>query len=320
MLGMAVGPRPTGSSSGSGYVATVRPASSQYPAQTAAAPVRTEPPIQGTLVPGNSLAQKLAWLQNSADSHSTYIVEVNADERIAPHTFEYRGGINITVVLRGVGGNRTIMLKSHGTMFTVRENVTLVLDNNITLQGHSGNTGRMVEINYRGTFKMNNGATITGNPRGGVRVEGTFEMSGGTIFGNTTSDDGGGVWVCCNTFIMTGGIISGNTASNGGGVHSTSSASTTIRGGTISGNTAREYGGGVYIHPSHNQFVKSGGTITGYKSDPINGNVVKDEEGNIKARRGYAIYVCCDSYQKRKETTAGPSVNFTKDGSGAWDE
>jgi hypothetical protein len=315
MLGMAVGPRPTGSPQGSGYAATARPASSQYPAQSAAAPVRTEPPIQGTIVPGNSLAQKLAWLQNAADSHTTYIVEVNADERIEPHTFEYRGGINITVVLRGVGGNRTIMLKSHGAMFNIKKEVTFVLDNNITLRGHSGNTDYMVRGDG-GTFKMNNGVTITGNPGGGVRMyNGTFEMNGGTISGNGPTSEGGGVWTYYCTFIMTGGTISGNTASQGGGVYVIGTIS--IRGGTISGNTAREYGGGVYLSQHSGTIVKSGGTITGYKSDPTNGNVVKDEEGNIKARRGYAIYV----YEnKRKETTAGPSDNFSKDGSGAWDQ
>jgi TolB-like protein len=118
--------------------------------------------IVGTIVPGNNLTEKLAWLQRSADSHNTYILELNANESISPHVFEFSGGINITVVLRGVGANRTIRLQSHGTMFTVRSNVTFILDNNITLHGHRGNTGSMVNVDG-GIFRMNTGSVITGN-------------------------------------------------------------------------------------------------------------------------------------------------------------
>jgi hypothetical protein len=323
MLGMAVGPRPAGSAAGSGYIAA-RPAASQYPAQPAAASVGTSPPIRGTLVPGGGLEQKLVWLQKSADSHETYIVEVNADERIAPeNTFEFVGGINITVVLRGVGGNRTVRLKSHGSMFIVKSNVTFVLDNNITLQGHPDNNNAMVLVYSSGKFRMNAGAAIVGNGNRGVLIEGgcagcsaNFEMSGGTISGNGRKDTkGGGVAVYGGTFTMIGGTITGNIASNGGGVCIFGFGNPTfnMRGGTISGNTAVESGGGVHVQGT---FVKTGGTITGYKSDPTNGNAVKDEDGFILSRKGHAIYVSTD---KRKETSAGPTVNF-KDGSGAWDQ
>jgi hypothetical protein len=309
MLGMPVGPRPAAASN-PGYVA---PAQSAYtPAAQTAASGGTTSTIQGTNVPGGSLAQKLTWLQKSADSHTTYIIEANADESIAPYTFEFRGGINITVVLRGVGGNRTIRLSSHGTMFTVNKEVTFILDNNITLMGHSGNNRRMVYLSD-GTLKMNNGAAITGNSGGGVEVRsGTFEMSGGAISGNTTAEYGGGVHVYSGTFIMTGGSISGNSAKRGGGVDDYSTFN--MRGGSIAGNTAIEFGGGVYVRGT---FTKTGGTITGYKSDPANGNVVKDEEGAILSRKGHAVY---RGENQRKEITAGPGDNFTKDGTGAWDQ
>jgi len=315
MLGMAVGPRPTGAAgAGAGYAA--RPAQSTYaaPAQTAAT-APAGPPIQGTLVPGGNLAAKLAWLQKSADSHETYILDVNADESVAPYTFQFSGGINITIVLRGVGGNRTLKLSSHGTMFTVRQEVTFILENNITLRGHNGNNGNLVYVDG-GTFKMNNGATITGNPNSGVYVRsGTFEMSGGNIVGNGRPKDlyGGGVNVYNGTFTMTGGNIYGNTASRGGGVRADGNTFA-MRGGVISGNTATVDGGGVYW--SSGTFIKSNGVITGYKNDPTNGNVVKDEEGMILSRKGHAIYV---NDNKRKETTAGPSDNF-KEGSGPWDQ
>ena len=110
------------------------------------------------------------------------------------------------------------------------------------------------------------------------------------------------------TFNMNGGSISGNTASRGGGVYNGNSFN--MRGGTITGNTAREYGGGVY-----GSLAKTGGTITGYNSDPSNGNVVKDGEG-VLARRGHAVYYSSD---RRKETTAGPDVNLSSSNSNGWD-
>ncbi|MDR2591913.1 MAG: penicillin-binding protein activator LpoB [Chitinispirillales bacterium] len=324
MLGMPVGPRPAVPAA-SGYSAV--PAS-QYSEQTAAAASgKTEPVIQGTAVPGGSLAQKLAWLQKSADSHNTYIVDVNADERIAPQKLEYKGAVNVTVVLRGIGGNRTVRLSSKGTMFDVRENVTLVLDNNITLRGHSGNDNPyrfgcvegMVSITS-GTLKMNNGAAIVDNPSGAVSLySGTFEMTGGLISGNSTPRGGGGVCINQATFTMTGGIISGNKATRGGGVNIGQYLATfNMRDGLISGNTAAEYGGGVFWGSGTSNFTKTGGTIIGHNSDPVNGNTVKDEEGNVLARKGHAIYYSIyDS--KRKETTAGPKDNFSRNG-GAWDQ
>jgi len=291
--------------------------------------------IQGTIVPGNNLTEKLAWLQRSADSHNTYILEVRANENIAPHVFEYRGAINITIVLRGDNVNRTIRLRSHGRMFSIRPNVTFILDNNITLNGHNGNDNALVFV-VGGTFKMNSGATITGNTNtgysgGGVYIgSGTFEMTGGIISGNTSRHTGGGVIVFDGSFIMTGGTISGNTAGDGS-VSSPSSISANrganrgggvsvwggifnMRGGTITGNTAHESGGGVFFRSG--TFNKSGGIITGFSTDSSNGNVVRDNAGNIIARSGHAVFV---NENLRLETTAGTGRNLSNRDSGRWD-
>ena len=321
------------------------------PAVPTTPPVVAEPPITGISVPGNSLAEKLAWLDRSADSHNTYILEVSADENIAPYTFEYRGAINITVVLRGDGENRTVRLRSNGTMFRVTSNVTFILDNNITLQGHSQNTGPLISVSG-GIFRMRTGAAITGNTNtssysygGAVNVnDATFEMTGGTISGNSsvrgggvhiynstftmnngvisgnnTSGIGGGVCVSSlsfdgSTFTMINGVISGNNASRGGGVGMISvgvqSGTFRMQGGTITGNTASEYGGGVYAGV---RFNKTGGTITGHGSDPVNGNAVRDAAGNIFARRGHAVF---ENESRRRETSAGPAVSTS---SGIWE-
>jgi uncharacterized repeat protein (TIGR02543 family) len=279
-----------------------------------------------TVAQGETIADKLVWLKRTAESHNTYLIEVSADENIAPQTLEYTGAINITVIIRGVGANRTIRLSQNGTMFMVNSNVTFILDNNITLQGHSKNAGSLVLVR-RGTFIMNNGSVITGNDQsswyephaGGVCVDGgTFTMNGGTISGNSTSRGGGGVYVyspvySC-TFTMTGGTISGNTtAESGGGVHIGRGAFN-MRGGTITGNAAREYGGGVCVNNTLVDFTKTGGIITGYSSDQASGNAVRDNQG-VLSRRGHAVYR--SGY--RRETTAGPEVNLSSSINANWE-
>ena len=278
-------------------------------------PATSTSSITGTIVPGNNLTEKLAWLQRSAESHNTYIIEITANESIAPQTLRYEGGVNITIVLKGNSANQTIRLRSNGTMFTVRSNVTLIMENNITLHGHNGNNGNIVEVNG-GMLKMNSGTTITGNMGGGGGVyvrSGTFEMTGGTISNNGKSKSfyGGGVDVR-GTFTMSGGTISGNIASQGGGVYVAGTFN--MRGGTISGNTATEKGGGVCF--IRGTFNKGGGIITGYSSDSSNGNVVRDDAGNILARVGHAAFV---SSSRRKETTAGQGVNLSNSSAGGWD-
>jgi len=333
--------------------ATVYPVAPTIPASSAV----STPPVTGIAVPGGNLTEKLVWLQKGADSHNTYIIEVNADENIASHTLEYPNLINITVAMKGVGANRNIRLSSNGTMFTVKPNVTFVLENNITLHGHGQNANALIVVDG-GVFKMNGGTNITGNNGGSERNwsgsrgggvylgKGTFEMNGGNIF-NNTANSGGGVYVANGTFTMNGGGISGNTADNGGGMYM-GGGTFNMAGGAINGNTAKSAGGGVFVNGgtfnmrggniTKNTAVSSGGgvhvgnvygvtfnktngTITGYKSDAANGNAVID--GMALPRSGHAVFV---GPTIRKETTAGPTVSLSYGGgrgskpSGAWDQ
>jgi len=89
-----------------------------------------------------------------------------------------------------------------------------------------------------------------------------------------------------------------------------------MSGGEISGNTANtakdgpySYGGGVYVY-SNGSFTKTGGgTITGYTSDTVNGNVVKNSSGVAQSNSGHAVYVS-SSPVKLRESTVGPDVNL----------
>ena len=56
-------------------------------------------------------------------------------------------------------------------------------------------------------------------------------------------------------------------------------------------------------------FTKTGGVITGYANDPINGNVVTEYNyGTILDNQGHAVFV--ESGSKRRESTAGPDDNL----------
>jgi len=259
--------------------------------------VIVEETSEGTILRGAKLAAKLDWLPRNAESHNIYIIEVNANENVAPRTLEFKDAINITVILRGDSINRILRLASNGTMFTMRTNVTFVLDSNITLQGHPQNTGPMISVNG-GIFKMKEGSTIIGNKsQDGVCVKqgSTFEMNGGNITNNgrgienagfftmnagiisdnSNTGKGGGVYNVGNlsdgygTFTMNAGTISGNTAADGGGVFNRNIF--IMNGGIISDNTATKSGGGVYDYSA--TFTMKGGTITGNTAAEYGGGV-----------------------------------------------
>jgi len=217
--------------------------------------------INNITVPGATLAEKLDWLQANAQSYTEYILTVTTDEQLAPRTLSYSEKTNVTIDLSGVSAMRNILLSANGSLFTIGSGVTLILNNNITLWGRSGNSDSLVAVQLGGALVMNNGSVITGNTHsssssnnyygGGVYVaaSGTFTMNGGKISANNASytgtsssysSYGGGVYNN-GTFTMSGGEISNNTATNGGGVYGV----LTMSGGKISGNTATN-GGGVY--------------------------------------------------------------------------
>ena len=220
-----------------------------------------------------SLAEKLKALEENAVSNTEYVFELTRDENIEAQRLYYSGKENITIRLTSSGGEKIISLTGNGSLFEIGQpehNVTLILENGVTLLGHDSNEYPLIEVYWGGTLIMNDGAKISGNTNaasyngGGIYVNfGTFIMEGGEISGNTASY-GGGVNVNAGTFTMKGGEISGNTASYGGGgvFRSTSSeAIFNMEGGEISGNTASS-GGGVYSERGGN-FTMKGGKISG---------------------------------------------------------
>jgi hypothetical protein len=226
-------------------------------------------------VPGNSLAEQLDWLDANAQDGKQYLLSAYNDESLPPRTLSY--GKTLTATLRGVGGTRTVSLSDKGSLFTVGDGVTLILDSGVTLQGLGNNDKAVVLIDGNTAAFTMNGGKIYGNTStygGGVDVaDGTFIMNGGEISGNRATyilhGRGGGVCVTgsSGTFTMTGGKIYGNTCYNkGGGVNVWGSGTFTMHGGEIYGNDGGGFGGGVYVDGGTFRIVT--GTI--YGSDEEN--------------------------------------------------
>jgi hypothetical protein len=138
----------------------------------------------------------------SAGGSGSYIINLTANITVpvgspSDFTFDNTPG---NIIIRGTnpsGSNRTITLEDEGSILRINANHTVTIEN-LSLVGRPDNTTAL------------------------VFVEGTLTMNGGTISGNTTSGNGGGVYVSGNgaVFNMRGGTISGNTAGgNGGGVY-----------------------------------------------------------------------------------------------------
>jgi hypothetical protein len=263
------------------------------------------PVSTGINVSGNSLAAKFDWLKTNAASNSLYVIEVDSNETLVPQTLSYSGKSGITIVLKGTGAIRTITLSASGNLFTVT-GVTLILDNNITLNGRSGNDSSLIYISANGTLIINEGSKITGNTctsdyatvGGGIRVEGIFVMNGGEISNNKASSSsrydsfGGGVYVRgTGTFTMNGGKISANSSTLGGGVGV--DGVFVMKGGEISGNSSSFYGGGVSVSgwwievPDYGSprvtFNMSGGVIYG--------NTASADLRNNARESGAALYI-----------------------------
>jgi hypothetical protein len=296
----------------------------------------------------------------SVNSEEALIIALDAIKEAAPGAytirltgdftcndlFDLEGFEKKVITLQGDSRMRTITSFAVGGLFDIYEEAVLVLGNNVTLNGNSI-VYYIVSVYEGGQLEMKNGAVITNSGNGGVYVNGTFNMSGGTISNNIVKYEGGGVWVhggifnmsggtitnnnsgdlvggggvkiTNGLFEMSGGTISNNTASNntangsGGGVYLSNDSLFNMSGGTITNNTA-EYGGGVYIRNS--TFTMRGGTISGNTAKGwgggvcVSGTFIKTG-GTIDATNKAAEGAVWYAYENSRETQSGPSDSVT---------
>ncbi|MDR2798743.1 MAG: fibronectin type III domain-containing protein [Treponema sp.] len=229
-----------------------------------------------TLSAASSVTLLPGWNVASSQEFTAAIASINASSKEDRYTITLTNSISLeavtftmnaekTIIIKGEGTVRTITNTGNAVLFTVPETITLLLENNILLDGNY-KAYNAVAVDG-GALVMNPGSRIINAKKSGVMISdsGTFTMEGGEIRGNTDSY-GGGVYVDSGIFTMAGGIISGNTASIsgsvrrfGGGVY-VKNGIFTMKEGTISDNTASGDGGGVYM--VNGTFTMKGGAIS----------------------------------------------------------
>ncbi|MDR2662645.1 MAG: hypothetical protein LBC31_06570 [Treponema sp.] len=231
---------------------------------------------------------------NAGGNNKNYIINLLGSVGVPASNFGPVTGL--TVSLRG----GTLSCSDSGMNLLTVAGQNLVIRDCI-LQGDSDNGKALLKISG-GTVQLKSGGikdNTSTDDGGGVYVYGgTFTMYGGEISHNTSTgimNRGGGVCVTSGgTFTMYGGEISHNTSTGGGncggGVCVISGGTFTMNEGTITCNSAA-FGGGVYVESGFVVFNKAGGTI--YGSD---GGA--DANSAAMFGQGYAVYA---------ETTIPPS-------------
>ncbi|WP_409969218.1 S-layer homology domain-containing protein [Bengtsoniella intestinalis] len=188
----------------------------------------------------------------------------------------------------------------------------------LTLQD-SGNTGTryITGVGSEAVISdVTSGAEVTGGViyggsttlGGGVFVASgaTFTMTGGTIAGNTATLGGGGVHIVGTMTMSEGtggttGTISNNTSATGGGVRLNGGYTFTMNAGTIKDNTATNEGGGVFFADGGDSrtFTMNGGTISGNSAS---------SGGGVYVNAGYTMNMNGGNITGNTATTSGGGV------------
>jgi hypothetical protein len=259
-----------------------------------------------TYTSGNNLLEKsFAWIKANSTAEYSYTIVLDEDIEVATGFIIGAGtssstgtaakNKNLTITLKGLGQVRTITKTgNNAALFTVYgpsgDNPHLILDENITLKGNDNNKWSLIEVGKNasntGKLTMKAGSRITGNINtynygGGVYVYSgsTFNMEGGSIDNNKTTDSGA--------------------YGNGGAVYSTGTFN--MSGGVIAANSATYAYGAVVIATT---FKKTGGVIYG------NGTVSGDEPGTDANTGTYTILCGVVSTNKWRKKTADETVDL----------
>ena len=252
--------------------------------------ITVEPHIWDNVDSFEELTAAIQYFNDYADDDMTITVSAAIDIASILTITNTEHTLTITGETLNRGGTGFYLLQVDSGAKLVLKDITFDGQREI----YSTNTRAFVYV-YGGELSLTDGVALRNNRGfngGGVYVNnnGSFNMSGGEISGNTTNAYGGGVYVegSCS-FTMTGGEISGNTATYGGGVYVNNNGSFTMTGGEISGNTATTYGGGVNLNGQYSSFIMTGGGITGNTATTYGGGV-RAERSSAFAMSGGLVY------------------------------
>ena len=197
-----------------------------------------------------------------------------------------------------------------------------------------GTTGNVKDGNISNNTAGSGGGVYIGSSNASTVADETpdeptegFIMYGGTITGNSTTDDGGGIYLNGGSFLMNNGEISNNSSStDGGGVCIANNGNFTMNNGDITGNgkisgKLTRNGGGVYLdggtltvnagNISENAATASGGGvyISNGNVGMTTGKILSNECGEYGG--GVYVYNPSTSVGKTVSVTGGSLLNNT---------
>lgn len=236
-----------------------------------------------------------------------------------------------------------------GGVFLTGDNCTYQLQKGDITENSAGHGGGvylekgLFKLGTTGNVKDGNISNNTAGSGGGVYIGSSnvstiadethdeptegFIMYGGTITGNSTTDDGGGIYLNGGTFLMNNGEISNNSSStDGGGVCIANNGNFTMNNGDITGNgkisgKLTRNGGGVYLdggtltvnagNISENTATASGGGvyISNGNVGMTTGKILSNECGEFGG--GVYVYNPSTSVGKTVSVTGGSLLNNT---------
>ncbi len=219
---------------------------------------------------------------NTVTDETTLIAKINAGESVklgAPIILESMlnipSGKEVTIDLNGYKLDRNLSEAVRGgSVIYVSEYSKL------TVADSSGNNSGLITGGYA-------------DDGGGVYVDGTFVMTGGTISGNNALSNGGGILFLNGSANITSGIIENNTAKNGGGIYNNKQSTLEIGEAIIRNNTAESSGGGIYALST---LIATGSEIS----------------GNIAKYSGGGIYYSLDDYSNREFKLTNCTISNNK--------
>jgi hypothetical protein len=271
-----------------------------------------------------TLDDALNYIKDNAAAGDKFVIVLRAGHEKTPWSSPTGlGKANIEITLRGAGTERKITKKAFvtGTLFALANNTTLILDNNITLDG----TGITTNVNMislaAAHLRMKTGSKVTGFTYNGSVISATnvagntITLEGGEISGNQANY---GVNMANGEFKMSAGAIKNNTVSYGlylnganvtgemsggeisgattAGVYLNANAAFTMNDGEISGTTGTEgynnAGWGVYMSPN-TSFAMSGGAIKNNSARGIScagTNIINMTGGTIEGNGNDVIF------------------------------
>jgi tetratricopeptide (TPR) repeat protein len=276
-------------------------------------------PFKDTYLAGN-ISELVNAVQNILEDRSgnseftievTGNIAVNGPITLAQIIMYY----NKVITIRGSGGEKYLTLGMDGSLFTIGNGLTLVLDSDITLQGSKRNNTALVCVNRGGELVLRKGSKITrngntggGSDGGGVAVQtgGRLLVSGGVISENEASL-GGGVYVAAKAFLdISDGVISDNSAAyHGGGVYAVN-GTVNFSGGTVSGNRVAytdrsSSSGGAGFYLSGGDFAISGGVIEDNVSSSAQG-------GGLSLTGGVTGTITAGTVRNNRTTSSGGGI------------